>query len=201
MSAQHPLQFLLESYDSERLKTLSVWSEFADAELSFRPAGYARTPLEHMVHQCVSEDTWLRSMLGIEIAEPALPPEETRLGFLAHYAQASAARLEQLAKRPADWWSGVTKFFGVERSRAWVMLRRLTHSAHHRGQLTVYLRLLGKPLYSTYGPTADTGGLLVRGASTIYRYGSVDELLSAEQGRGAWPALPGPGEHSPTERP
>lgn len=31
----------------------------------------------------------------------------------------------------------------------------LQHLVHHRGQLTVYLRLLGVPLPQTYGPTAD----------------------------------------------
>ena len=31
----------------------------------------------------------------------------------------------------------------------------LNHLYHHRGQLTVYLRLLDIPLPSTYGPTAD----------------------------------------------
>jgi uncharacterized damage-inducible protein DinB len=31
----------------------------------------------------------------------------------------------------------------------------LNHYYHHRGQLTVYLRLLNVPLPSTYGPTAD----------------------------------------------
>jgi uncharacterized damage-inducible protein DinB len=31
----------------------------------------------------------------------------------------------------------------------------ITHIAHHRAQLGVYLRLLGIPLPSTYGPTAD----------------------------------------------
>ena len=31
----------------------------------------------------------------------------------------------------------------------------LNHWAHHRGQLTVYLRLNGVPLPSIYGPTAD----------------------------------------------
>ena len=29
------------------------------------------------------------------------------------------------------------------------------HLAHHRGQLTVYLRLLGAKVPSVYGPTAD----------------------------------------------
>lgn len=31
----------------------------------------------------------------------------------------------------------------------------LSHLVHHRGQLTVYLRLLDVPLVGTYGPTAD----------------------------------------------
>jgi len=33
----------------------------------------------------------------------------------------------------------------------------LRHLAHHRGQLTVYLRMLDVPLPSIYGPTADEG--------------------------------------------
>jgi uncharacterized damage-inducible protein DinB len=33
----------------------------------------------------------------------------------------------------------------------------LNHSVHHRGQLSVYLRLLDVPLPNIYGPTADNG--------------------------------------------
>jgi hypothetical protein len=66
------------------------------------------------------------------------------------------------------WFEQTTKFFDVDRSRAWVLTRRIAHSAHHRGQLTVYLRLWGEALYSTYGPTADTGGLAANGARVIY---------------------------------
>jgi uncharacterized damage-inducible protein DinB len=32
-----------------------------------------------------------------------------------------------------------------------------THLAHHRGQLTVYLRLTGAPVPAIYGPSADEG--------------------------------------------
>jgi uncharacterized damage-inducible protein DinB len=35
----------------------------------------------------------------------------------------------------------------------------LNHSYHHRGQLTVYLRLLDVPLPAVYGPTADENPL------------------------------------------
>jgi uncharacterized damage-inducible protein DinB len=167
--------FLVETYRTEQLKTLGVWSQIPDARMGFRPEPRARSPLEHMVHQCVSEDTWMKNMLGIAVSRPALPARETRLAFLEHYAACSADRLEILARQSDEWYGGETTFFDVPRSRAWVVTRRFTHSAHHRGQLTVYLRLWGEPLYSTYGPTADTGGLFQNGARVIYRHGSPDD--------------------------
>ena len=39
--------------------------------------------------------------------------------------------------------------------RGEVVRQHLNHLVHHRGQLTVYLRLLDVPLPSIYGPTAD----------------------------------------------
>src|SRR5262245_45730888 len=169
--------------------------------MTFRPEPRARTPLEHMVHQCVSEDTWMRTMLGITVSLPPLPSQETRRAFLEHYAAASGERLLQIEQQPDAWYELETTFFDVKRSRAWIFTRRLTHSAHHRGQLTVYVRLWGQDLYSTYGPTADTGGLFQHKAPVIYRYESVDDLLQGEARGGVNPPLPGPGPHSPTERP
>jgi uncharacterized damage-inducible protein DinB len=196
-----PYDFLLDTYETERLKTLSVWSQFRDDDLEFRPAPLSRTPHEQMVHQCVSENTWMTNMLGIDAGLPPLPASETRLDFLRHYAAASGKRLALLREKPDPWWEETAAFFDVPRSRSWIMLRRLTHSAHHRAQLTVYLRLLGHPLYSTYGPTADTGGLFQNKAPVIYRYKDVEAILEAEERGGEFPALPGPGEKSPTERP
>ena len=194
-------QFLADTYETEQLKTLSVWSQFRDDDLALRPEPRVRTPREHMVHQCVSEDLWMTRMLGIDVGLPQLPVPETRLGFLAHYAEASGRRLQHLRSAPSGWFEEETTFFDVRRTRAWVLVRRIAHSAHHRGQLTVYLRLLNQPLYSTYGPTADTGGLIASGARIIYRYGSVEELLQAERAGGTRPPLPGPGLAAATERP
>ncbi|HEU5218754.1 MAG TPA: DinB family protein [Gemmatimonadales bacterium] len=39
--------------------------------------------------------------------------------------------------------------------RAVVLRNHISHLSHHRGQLTVYLRLLDIPIPSIYGPTAD----------------------------------------------
>jgi len=194
-------EFLTESYATERLKTLTVWSLFADGDLAHRPAAPSRSVREQMVHQCLSEDGWFGKMLGIDIDWPSLPGTETRSAFLAHYAEASGRRLARLEQQPAAWFEEATTFFDVPRSRAWVLLRRIAHSAHHRGQLTVSLRLLRHALYSTYGPTADTGGLAPSGGRVIYRYDSVEALLAGEAKGGTWPPLPAPGANPVTERP
>jgi uncharacterized damage-inducible protein DinB len=193
--------FLVETYRTERIKTLSVWSQFDDKEMEFRPEGRARTPHEHMVHQCISEDNWMKKMLGIDTKEPALPSVENRIEFIKWYAALSEIRLKDLGTKPDEWFEEETEFFEVVRSRAWVLTRRIAHTAHHRGQLTAYLRILGKDLYSTYGPSADTGGLPQNKAAVIYRYHSITEMISAEAVGGIKPPLPGPGSNKPTESP
>jgi uncharacterized damage-inducible protein DinB len=199
--------FLIDSYETERLKVLSVWSEFRDDDLKVRPKPddrRGRSILEHMVHQCVSEDTWFRTMLGIDVGAPPLPAKETRLEFLQRYAEDSGRRLERLRQTNEPWWEAVTTFFDVQRSRAWVMVRRLTHTSHHRGQQMAMLRMLGRDLHSNYGPTADTGGLMQNHAPTLYAYPSVNALLDGEHRGGAKSPLPGPSgaqNRAVTERP
>jgi uncharacterized damage-inducible protein DinB len=193
-------EFLVETYATERVKVVSVWSEFHDTDLRVRPRDVdprGRSVHEQMVHQCVSEDLWFRNMLGIDVSAPPLPSEETRMEFIRRYAEDSGKRLTALRSKDETWWEGDSKFFDVARSRAWVMVRRMTHTSHHRGQLMAMLRMLGRDIHSNYGPTADTGGLMANHAPTIYAYRNVDELVS-----GSPPAkLPGAGGKPVTERP
>jgi uncharacterized damage-inducible protein DinB len=197
-------EFLVDSYASERLKVLSVWSEFTDADLSVRPSTTdprGRSVHEHMVHQCVSEDGWFRRMLGIDAGTAPVPTHETRIAFIRRYAEYSGTRLALLQATDEHWWEESTSFFDVSRSRAWVMTRRLTHTSHHRGQQMAMLRMLGRDLHSNYGPTADTGGLAPNQAQTIYAYGSLDALIDGEERGGAKAPLPGATDAPVTERP
>jgi uncharacterized damage-inducible protein DinB len=89
---------------------------------------------------------------------------------MKRYAEDSERRLAVLRAKDEPWWSGETQFFDAQRSRAWVMTRRIAHSAHHRGQQMAMLRMFGYALHSNYGPTADTGGLMQNHAPTIYAY-------------------------------
>ena len=72
------------------------------------------------------------------------------------------------------------------------MTRRLTHTSHHRGQQMAMLRMLGRDLHSTYGPTADTGGLMQNHAPTVYAYSGVEALLEGEARGGAKSRFPAP---------
>jgi uncharacterized damage-inducible protein DinB len=196
--------FLVETYSTERVKVISVWSEFRDEDLAVRPREgdpRGRTVHEQMVHQCVSEDLWFRTMLGIDVGAPPLPKQEIRLEFMKRYAEDSGKRLAALHEEDEAWWEGDAKFFDVQRSRAWVMTRRMTHTAHHRGQLMAMLRMLGRDVHSNYGPTADTGGLMQNHAPTIYAYSSLEALFAGEGFGGAKAVLPGSGGKVVTERP
>lgn len=196
--------FLAETYETERIKVLSVWSEFRDEDLLVRPrAGdpRGRSVREHMIHQCVSENLWFLNMLGIDVSAPPLPASETRIEFIMRYAEDSQKRLDALKTRDEAWWESETKFFDVQRSRAWVTVRRIAHTAHHRGQQMAMLRMLGRDLHSNYGPTADTGGLMQNHAPTIYAYDGVEKLVAGELAGGAKRQLPGTGGKPLTERP
>ena len=192
--------FLIDTYATERIKVLSVWSMFDDGDLSVRPNPEdhrGRSVLEQMVHQCVSENLWFCNMFGIDVNAPPLPQQEIRLAFIGRYAEDSGKRLTVLQNKDSSWWEEDAAFFQVTRSRAWIMTRRMTHTAHHRGQLTAMLRMLNRDVHSTYGPTADTGGLMQNQAPTIYAYPDEANLLAEE----AKIPLPGPGDKPSTERP
>lgn len=196
--------FLADTYDTERLKVLSIWSEFKEEDLPIRPSQAdkrGRSVHEHMVHQCVSENAWFVNMLGIDVEAPPLPKPESRLNFIWRYADDSTKRLAVLESKDEPWWEADARFFDVIRSRAWIVTRRIAHTSHHRGQLMAMLRMLGRDLHSNYGPTADTGGLMQNHAPTIYAYPTMDALLAGETAGGKKSALPGTGGNVVTERP
>ena len=195
--------FLVDTYASERLKSLSVWAMFEDGDLDVRPhpnLARDRTAREHMVHQCLSEDKWFTTMFGIDVGAPPLPAEETRLGFIRRYAEDSERRLGRLREADDAWWAQDVAFFDTVHSRAWIMVRRIAHTSHHRAEQTTLLRLLGRRVWSVYGPSVDTGGLPANGARTIYAYPDVHALIAGESRGGAKAPLPGAGAPASTER-
>ena len=151
------LQHLIDTYASETNKVISVWQSFADSDLSFRPHPSSTSVADIMKHQLLSERRFFGEFLGLpEVpAEQVLPLKLSVEEFSRRMFELALPRLAFLAEREEDWWRTVVPFFDARRERIWIFWRRVLHTAHHRTQLTVYLRLLGKPVPATYGPTAD----------------------------------------------
>ncbi len=151
------LQHAIDTYASETNKVISVWSGFSDADLAYRPHPRSSSVAEIMKHQLLSERRFFAEFLNVpeSAAGEVLPQQLSVETFQRRMLELALPRLGFLAERDQSWWQSVVPFFDTPRQRIWIFWRRVLHTAHHRTQLTVYLRMLGKPVPSTYGPTAD----------------------------------------------
>jgi uncharacterized damage-inducible protein DinB len=151
------LQHALDTYASETAKLESVWLRFNDADLSFRPDPKSRTVEEILKHQLLSERRFFAEFLGVpeRPAAEVLPPAGVLNGYVDRLTTAAKPRLTFLALQTAPWWLEDVQFFDTTRQRIWILWRRILHTAHHRTQLTTYLRHLDRPVPAIYGPSAD----------------------------------------------
>lgn len=156
--ADSPLfQHLLETYASETNKVVSTWREFRGLNLDFKPHEKSTPVRDVMKHQLLSERRFFGEFLGT----PEPKPDAVLPGALEvdpccdRLVELARVRLNFFAVQPQAWWFETVPFFDVRRERIWIFWRRILHTAHHRTQLTVYLRLLEHKVPATYGPTAD----------------------------------------------
>ncbi|HZP01011.1 MAG TPA: DinB family protein [Terriglobia bacterium] len=150
-------QHLLDTYASETNKVISVWRSFQPGEMSYRPHARSSTVADIMKHQLLSERRFFGEFLGLPEppANEVLPSADTPEDYARRMGELAFPRLACFALREEVWWLEAVRFFDVDRQRIWIFWRRVLHTAHHRTQLTVYLRLLNRTVPSTYGPTAD----------------------------------------------
>lgn len=150
-------QHALTTYASETNKVVTVWRQFGDDDLAFRPHPRSSTVGDIVKHQLLSERRFFGEFIGTAEPAPAevLPAKLSVATAVDRLAELARTRLGQLAPKRSPWWLESVPFFDVERERIWVFWRRVLHTAHHRTQLTVYLRMMDRRVPATYGPTAD----------------------------------------------
>jgi hypothetical protein len=150
-------QHLLDVYASEINKTASVWRAFDDGVIDYRPHPKSTGVGDIFKHELLSGRRFFGEFLGLpEPDAGSIVPSPIAVGScVERLGDLARARLPRFAVAPDAWWNETVTFFDVERPRVWVFWRRVLHSAHHRTQLTVYLRLLDRPVPPIYGPTAD----------------------------------------------
>lgn len=150
-------QHILDTYASEINKVISVWMSFESKDMDFRPHSKSSSVEEIMKHQLLSERRFFAEFLGATEPGPkeVLPAQRTPEAYARRMEELAMPRLQFLAAQTEANWLMVSPFFDVQRERIWIFWRRVLHTAHHRTQLAVYLRLLNKPVPAVYGPTAD----------------------------------------------
>ena len=141
-----PYDFLVDTYETERVKVVSVWSGFSDADLPVRPHPQ-RSSRPQRARADGAPVRQRRSLVprhaGHRCGRAALAAAGNPFGVHEALCGRQRKRVIALREKRDPWWEEDTTFFDVRRSRAWVMTRRLNHTSHHRGQLMAMLRMLG----------------------------------------------------------
>jgi uncharacterized damage-inducible protein DinB len=152
----------LEEFDPEMAATRTMLERLPASKLDWKPHAKSKSLGELATHITelprfglrIQDDTWTA---GSEKA----PPMKTAAEFLVRFDEnvregrdAIAAMSDEDLEREFTVLRQGQIFFALKKHS---LLRRvlLNHIIHHRGQLSVYLRLNDVPLPAVYGPTAD----------------------------------------------
>ena len=153
---------LLPEFDQEMKTTRRLLERVPSDKGAWKPHPKSFS-LRHLAQLVARMPGWLTAMLAhseLNLAGgPGYPLETTAtlLGvFDENVVAARAALAAATAERLAQPWSlKMGDQVLLTQRRGEIVRQTINHLVHHRGQLTVYLRLLDVPIPSIYGPTAD----------------------------------------------
>ncbi|HEY2462081.1 MAG TPA: DinB family protein [Candidatus Acidoferrum sp.] len=161
-------QSMLPEFDEEMKNTRKALERVPDDKFGWKPHEKSGT-LGWLAGHVGTVPEWITMTLKTEVFDYAPvsgptyePPKITnRAELLAAFDKAAAEARTALSNASDEDFSttwtllgGGQKIFAMPRA-ACIRGMCLNHLYHHRGQLTVYLRLLGVPVPGLYGPSAD----------------------------------------------
>ncbi len=155
---------LLPEFDQEMATTRRLIERVPTEKGDFKPHVKSFS-LAHLTQLVATMPGWITRTINddhIDLKEGSgytnQPTESLLMQFDKHVAEARAAIAAAGDDVFAEPWSlkmGEQVFFTLPKGV--VTRQTINHLVHHRGQLTVYLRMVDVPLPSIYGPTADEG--------------------------------------------
>jgi uncharacterized damage-inducible protein DinB len=156
------LDAALQVWDHENGSTLRMLRAIPEDRLDFRPhpKGWAVGPLAW--HLVASERWFCTGAMGLEMpgADPVPKdrPPATASAMAAAREGSHAALAAAVRARGGAWLSGEVEFYGMRMTREHVVGLMVRHEIHHRGQLSMLLRIAGAKVPGVYGPSADEPG-------------------------------------------
>ena|ERR1700741_4533775 len=153
---------LLPEFDLEMATTRRLLERVPSDQGQWKPHPKSFA-LGHLAQLVATMPGWLTTMLldtKIDLAAGAgysFEATETLLDVFDRHVREARQALQSVKDEdyavPWSLMKGETVLFTQPRRDA--IRSTINHLVHHRGQLSVYLRLLDVPLPSIYGPTAD----------------------------------------------
>ena len=154
------LQPFVSTWEQEFQTTLRVFSNYPPDRLEYRPHEISRTARELMWTIITEEEDIVDGCLRGNITFREAKPPTTREAIIREYRKRHKALVQKVRKAGEELFSRSIKFYVAKNKMADVQTAQLLWETlhdqiHHRGQLSVYLRLVGAKVPSIYGPTAD----------------------------------------------
>ena len=155
---------LLPEFDQEMATTRRVLERVPSDKGKWKPHQKS-FPLAHLAQLVSGMPGWITNMLretALDLASyPGYSYETTETLLAAFDKHVKEARAALAASKDADYQVPWSLKHGdrvlMTMPRGTVVRQTINHLVHHRGQLTVYLRLLDVPVPSIYGPSGDEG--------------------------------------------
>lgn len=160
------LKELLSEYERETASTRKLLEAIPDsADFTWKPHEKSMELGRLAGHVADTSGGWALHTMTMDKLEwnPSMSPKTpaNKAELLAQFDQQVSEAKQALAKMTPEKWASNWKFVAGDQTwiddtkynvwRTWVM----NHLAHHRGQLSVYVRLLGAKVPGMYGPSAD----------------------------------------------
>jgi uncharacterized damage-inducible protein DinB len=153
--------FLLAEMANEAQTTVRVFGAVPAGRLDYRHDASSKTALG-LVRHITLEDEWL--LTGVANGQFVPPPDDsdacgimTPEDAIARYKERIPAAMERVRALSGEDLTRIVDMLGFIQMPAINFLSlAVKHSAHHRGQLSTYLRPMGGKVPGIYGPSADT---------------------------------------------
>jgi uncharacterized damage-inducible protein DinB len=151
----------VDALRSEHARTLRVMRAYPGSQGELRPHPTARSARELGFICTLNEGMMAAVLSGPLQFPPQFPPTpDSWDGVIASFEQAHGAALDAVRTTPEDGLMDTVTFPAGKDTMAdvpkmqvlWMMLM---DQVHHRGQLSVYLRMTGSKVPSIYGPSGD----------------------------------------------
>jgi uncharacterized damage-inducible protein DinB len=151
---------LLPSIKREHDTTRKVIEAIPLDKGDYRPDPYSKNALELAWHIATADNRFFEAVInGVFDFTPLPRPESIRnsADIGKWYGETSQKNFERLAQLTSDQLLKIIDFRGLLQSPAVTFLQiGLSHSIHHRGQLSTYLRPMGGKVPAIYGESYDS---------------------------------------------